>query len=489
MLHYLLPRLRDFVFVLVLIGGLVTGARMLNTDSDLGRNLALGNYILSSHQIPTTDLLSFTKAGQSRPPYEWLADILFALAYRLLGLDGVVLLTSLVLAVTFTCVYLDAVQRSAAPILTLFMGIWAAVASSLHWLSRPHVFSFLFFALWLAMLERVRRGQQQPLWLFPLLMLIWANAHGGFIFGFLAYLAYLVGWAWDSLRKSGDRRVGRSLAWIGGTSLVASFMTPDLWGNWLATLNNRSTFVLSQTVETMPLNLASLNAWPFVGLLALSVLLIPLRWKEFVPAHVLLLAGLALAGVVFARNAPFFAIAAAPICAALLARSFSFSPLAIWLKLEDGFAAIDRSMRGWLWSGLAVVVAVGVLFYRQQETKTTVFHLNPSTFPVAAVSWLDQHPQQGHMFNDINWGGYLIFSLWPRERVFIDSQTDFYGESLLRQYVGILEAAPGWDTDLQQYNIRWLLIPPSVPLAAIAARAQGWQVAYQDETAVVLVRR
>src|SRR5512135_1260982 len=143
MQRYLLPRLRDFVFILLLAGAMISGPRMLNTDSDLGRHLTLGDYILTSGRMPTQDILSSTRAGQSRPPYEWLAQVLFALSYRILNLDGVVLLTSTAIAAAFAVVYLDSVRRSNWPILAMFTTFWAAAASSLHWVSRPHVFTFL----------------------------------------------------------------------------------------------------------------------------------------------------------------------------------------------------------------------------------------------------------------------------------------------------------------------------------------------------------
>src|SRR5512141_1424261 len=264
--RYLLPRLQDFFFVLLFAGALLSGSRMLNADSDLGRHLTLGNYILTSHEVPTHDLLSFPKSGESRPPYEWLAQVLLALSYRLLGLDGVALLTSLVLAASFTVVYADSVERSNAPILSLFLAAWAAAASSLHWVSRPHVFSFLFFAIWLSMSDRLRREKRVALWQFPALMLVWANTHGGFILGFLACAAYLAGWLFDFLRRSSRPLLGKRLLIVTATSLVASILTPDLWRNWSAVLNNRSAYVLSRTVETMPLQLSLPNVWPFLAL-------------------------------------------------------------------------------------------------------------------------------------------------------------------------------------------------------------------------------
>src|SRR5689334_15258015 len=135
-LRHLFPRFEDLIFVLVLAVAFVLGPRMLGIDSDLGRHLALGNHILDTGSIPDVDILSYTKAGESRPPYEWAAQTLFALVHKLAGLDGVIFLSGLVLAATFWYVYLQANGTTNAPFLTLGLTLLAVAATSIHWLPR-----------------------------------------------------------------------------------------------------------------------------------------------------------------------------------------------------------------------------------------------------------------------------------------------------------------------------------------------------------------
>ena len=483
----LLPRLRDFVFIMIFAGALTTGVRMLNTDSDLGRHLALGRYILASGRVPTQDILSFTKAGESRPPYEWLTQVILAGAYRLLKLDGVVLLISLLIALAFTVVYVDCIQRSGMPILALLIAVWAALASSLHWLARPHVFSFLFFAIWLYGLERWRRGDRWPLWAFPALMLVWANTHGGFIFGFIALAAYLAGWLLDLWRKAASRADGTRLFIVGLTSGLASLLTPDIWHNWDAVLNNRSRYVLSRTAETMPLRLTTLGTWPFLALLMLAIMLLLYLRMRVPAAHLFLLGGLAALSIAIVRNIPFFAIAAAPILSEWAAQALT--GLRTWRRVEDRFAEIDAALQAGLWSALVVLIAVGIFAYRDARTHASTFRFRQDLFPVQAADWVDQHPQSGRMFNDFNWGGYLLYRLWPRQQVFIDSQSDFYGEALTKQAAEIAAGAPGWDADLVEYDISWILVPRTSGLAQAAAASSAWQIEYQDDVAIILIRK
>ena len=187
---YLLPRLENVLFAAIFLGVIGLGSRLLNQDGDLGRHLTIGSYIISHHAIPTHDLFSHTMQGAALTPHEWLAQVIFASAYKVAGLNGVVYLCALMLAVTFALVYRQCMQRSRIVLLSLCFTILAAAAASLHWLARPHLFTLLLVVVWTGILEQMRRGDQRRWWILPLIMLVWANLHGAFIAGFAIWAAY-----------------------------------------------------------------------------------------------------------------------------------------------------------------------------------------------------------------------------------------------------------------------------------------------------------
>ena len=179
----LFPSLGDLLFVAVFILALSFGSQMLSLDSDLGRHLTIGNYILDHRIIPNRDLFSHTLSNEARPPYEWLSQILFALANRLLGLDGVILFTASMIAIAFYLVFIFTSRGGGSLIIAFSITILAIGASSIHWLPRPHIITFLLLAIWIEFLEQLRKGRPVHLFTFPLIMLFWANLHGGFVFG------------------------------------------------------------------------------------------------------------------------------------------------------------------------------------------------------------------------------------------------------------------------------------------------------------------
>ena len=106
-----LPRVSTILFSLLFICAVWIGPRMMNMDGDLGRHLTVGNYILTHASIPTRDLFSYTMQGQPFTPHEWLSEVLFALAFRALGFNGVVVLSALLIATTFWLIFKEMIRR------------------------------------------------------------------------------------------------------------------------------------------------------------------------------------------------------------------------------------------------------------------------------------------------------------------------------------------------------------------------------------------
>lgn len=480
---FFLPRLREILFVTIIFAALTFGPRMLSLDSDLGRHLALGNYILENGNIPTRDIFSHTLNGELRPAYEWLSQVFFTLAYHALGLDGVIFFCATIIGIAFAVVYTDAARRSKLPLTTLITVILSIASSSLHWLPRPHIFTFLLLAVWLERLDRARQGEEIPLWQFMILMLAWVNLHGGFIFGVLAWFAYLSGWFWERIWTRSFKNHWK-IVLVGAASLPMTVLTPSGFGNWQAVLNNNSRYILRRTLETMPADFTQPVTWLFGLLLLATIFIFHANRKKTPTAHIFLLSGFAILGLLMARNIPLFAIAAAPILSDILGKKIA--PASPLMALESNFSTLEKSLRAGLWSG-AIWVGIAAALAFRFEVRGEAVQFNPNVFPVAASDWLETHPQSGNMFNEFNWGGYLLFRAWPHHKVFLDSQTDFYGEALVREYEAALTAGSGWESVLEKYDIEWTIIPPDSPLAR-KLQTLGWKIEYGDDTAVILRR-
>jgi hypothetical protein len=481
---YLIPRLKDVFFISLLITVIFFGPRTFNLDGDLGRHITIGDYIIENASIPRTDIFSHTMSGQALTPHEWLAQVLLALAHRLLGLSGVVLVTALIISTTFTIVLSESQEESRMPGISLMVTALAAVASSLHWLSRPHVLTFLFLAVWTLLLERVRRDKYAPVWAFGLLMLLWANTHGAFLAGFVTWGAYLAGVlleAWETRQGA----INRLKAWakIGLISLAATFLNPagfHLWGTSTGFISNR--YLVSHTQEYLPPDFHISATWPFLVLIALVIFILASNQKPPPYAHRLLLSGWAVMGLYSARNIPLFAIIAAPILSRTLADILSNTG---WKAVENNLLKIEQSLRGAMWTIISILAAV---YLMSSSAMRTYNRFDPAIFPVDAVNWLEENPQEGRVFNYFSWGGYLLYRQWPKILVFIDGQTDFYGEALTRDYEQAITLSSNWEAVLEQHEVGWALLPKNSVLAKALINDLTWEVLYKDDTAIILRR-
>ncbi len=485
MKRYLLPKFGDILFLSIFTVILLFGPRTFNLDGDLGRHLTIGNYILDNFSIPRSDIFSHTMFGQPLTPHEWLAQVAFALAGNALSLAGTVFLTALVVAAAFTLVFHESVQRSRMPFMALLITLLAAAASSLHWLARPHVFTFLYLAIWVLLMERVRTAKRTPVWLFGIVMLVWANTHGAFIAGFVTWGAYLAGQILERCTQgSWDLASFKSWGLMGIISLLVTFINPagfHLWGTSFGFVGNR--YLVSHTQEYLPPNFHTPGTWPFLLLIGLIIFVLAIKKNRIPFSHSLLLAGWAVLGLYSARNIPLFAIVAAPILSETVAVLLSGARR--WNKIEANLLRIEQSLRSGVWISAIILLAYIALSTPVMQAYNS---FDAAVFPVQAVDWLESHPQDGKVFNYFPWGGYLLYRQWPQRLVFIDGQTDFYGENLTREYEQVFTLADNWEGVLERYNVAWALLPRDSVLTRALTESSGWNVLYNDATAMVLRR-
>ena len=155
---------------------LALGARLLN-DPDSYSHIAVGRWIMAHRAVPASDPFSFSMHGAPWITFEWLSEVIYAMAYALSGWAGVVALAAaaVALAVALLTRFL---LRELAPIPALLMVIAAVILLAPHILARPHVLTLPIMVAWAAALVRcMDRRAPPPYWALPLLVL-WANLHG-----------------------------------------------------------------------------------------------------------------------------------------------------------------------------------------------------------------------------------------------------------------------------------------------------------------------
>jgi hypothetical protein len=138
---------------------------------------------------------------------------------------------------------------------------------------------------------------------------------------------------------------------------------------------------------------------------------------------------------------------------------------------------------------LAAVIAGGVLVGSAPGlTYAHNVRMQARRFPAGAVAYLRAHQPAGPLLNSYDWGGYLIWTLYPRVRVYVDGRPDMYGDQFMDDFVHTYHAQPGWQATLRRRGVRLVLVEPTSGLGHALATARGWRVAYRDAVSVLYER-
>jgi hypothetical protein len=502
----LLPKVGDAFWIGLFSFVLQIGNKLMNGDGDLGRHITIGSYILDSGNIPTVDIFSHTMYGEQLVPHEWLSQLLFALFYRWSGFPGVILLCGFVITISFWLVFQNSKNASNSLFPSVFVTLLIVFTSLLHWLSRSHIFTFLLLALWMFELRSLSSNSDQKIyrrwWVFPLSMILWVNLHGAFIAGFVTWALYGIGMVIDiyfidsgkQKELESQKRLWFSFFLIGGTSFISTFLNPsgfNLWSNSFGYVANK--FLVDMTIEYRSPDFHILSAQPFLFIIGLFIVLLGIQRCKIPSSWLIVTAAWLVMGLYSARNIPLFAIVSAPALSSLMRDlvgllSEKWSVLRRLLKLDLELLQVEKSTYFFIYPMLAIFFAVYTIINGNSIGISSSITFDSDRFPVDAANWLDEFPQAGRMFNEFAWGGYLLYRQWPDQPVFIDGQTDFYGEDLTRQYLRVRDFQEGWEHVLDQYQVTWIIIPTKVAFARELHEHPGWKSIYQDSTAEIFIK-
>ncbi|HAL65366.1 MAG TPA: hypothetical protein DCP10_07365 [Bacteroidales bacterium] len=437
--------------------------------------------------------------GQPATQHEWLSALIFELINRLFGFEGIILLCALVIGATIYLLYKNISGENQTLLPVLLAVLLTLINSMVHWLARPHIFSFLLLIIWMIILKKMRDGHQNRWWMLPALMFVWVNLHGGFIIGFITWAIYGFGLGFDILfqrTEEKDRLAPRFWVYYllaGITSFFASLLNPSGFDLWVKVVGHASNkYLASITDEFQSPNFHEITFWPFLLTIGLLVIVLGLSNKKFKSEILFNAASWLMLGLYSGRNIPLFAIITAPLLAEglndLLVNANPDVKLSIWIKgLDSRLQVLDGQLKGTFWPLFSILIVIlGLAAGLKFDMNGQGYALDPEVFPIAAVDWLEDNPQEGEMFNYFTWGGYLEYRLWPEKRVFIDSKSDFFGEDFVRQYGKVILQQEGWQEVLDQYDVSWAILPTGERAVRAIEEKLGWVVIYQDNTAVII---
>ena len=469
------------------------GWKRLFLDGDSGFHIRIGELILQTGQVPTTDPFSFSLPGKDWFAFEWGAEVLQASLNQAWGLKGVAIMTGLILAFTFVLVFLFCLWRGANGGISLLLTFLTVNAASIHFHARPHIFTLLLLVIAAWLLEQDRRKPSRYVWLLIPITVLWANLHGAFpiLFVFIGLLVVGLlaeGWLDPKLRPEKYRHAFR-FGLLGFACLAASLINPygyHVHQHILETMRAKWLIAIVDEFKSPSFRSEQLMVFMillFLGLASLGRLVA--RRKLCEAAIILFFAWASLTSV---RHVPLFVLMASPIMAVeLTALWASFaatrphtSVFRILDDLSNKLSAGNRHPSLW--------ALVFVFYLCIASAMVWPKDLSDETFPTALVTRHQSPLASARVFTTDQWGGYLIYRNFPTQKVFIDGRHNYYGEKIVTEMVQLLGGAVETQKLLDKYQFEFVMVPPEAALATILRMLPAWTLIDQDKQALLFQR-
>ena len=488
------PTLVDVFFIaltLWLFNASPVGWSSLLSDGDTGWHIRVGEWVLEHGTVPKQDLFSFTKAGESWFAWEWLCDVIFAGIHGMWGLKGLVYFSGILIVCSIVILLRWMAWRGSLFLIAMPLALMCVGVSSIHYLARPHVFTLLLLPVAMWLLDADRRRPTPWVWMLIPLTALWTNLHGGFMAWIacvgLVFGGYLIEaiWAWsqqDPINLPALKRYGVLAAGCAGATLVNpyGYHLHEHIAKYLQSKFIHEVVQEFQSPSFRSETMLQLEVLLFLGLIAVGLTLAGRQKPDWVA--ILWLGFWAHQCLHAVRHATVYVLVATPLIAAVLSERAQGltanlprkSVARILVSLAEDVAARFRGITLW---PVAFLVVYGFLAPPLVRW--------PSDFPTEKfpVSLMHEHKEllaTNRVLTSDQWADYLIYQSYPRQRVFIDGRSDFYGERLGREYLKLMTGQDGWESVREKYRFRVALIPGDWALLPQLKRSSEWKLIAED---------
>ena len=469
---------------LAAIGGMSFYTKLCVIDNDIWWHLKVGDWMVEHLAVPHTGILSRTAATRPWVAYSWGYEVLMSLVYKWFGLMGIGLYGTLITILVAYAVYWMLRRISGRFWVALVLAALTCWAFLFNGMPRPVFFSIALFCVTLALLlEANRTGRVELLYWLPLIFWVWGNLHIQFIYG-LFLIGLLVGTtlaqriadSWGIAPSFLVPATLPSLPLLGvfASCLLATLIGPNFYHPYIAVYEySKAKFAYNVIIELQPLSFRGSSH--YVQLLLTACGFFAVGWRKKIDLFKLaMMTACSLVAYRTMRDAWFVAIPAAACIADFPVAEAECDAAENWME-NLGVAA-------------AVVVLLLVISRGTDFTSRDLDRAISSEYPVNAVNFLRRNPQPGPLYNNLGWGGFLMWYM-PDYPVAIDGRNDLYGDELDQLFYASQSAEAGYTTDPYLNEAGVVVLAADLPLAKILTADPRFKLIYQDSLAVVFGRQ
>jgi len=460
-----------FSFAMMFI--LSIAAMLPIVPNDFSPFLRIGDEIIKTGHIPTTEFMTYTQFGKPAAYPYWLSSLFLLGVYKLGGVTLTAIILMLCIGGFYSLLWLCLREFNTGLIASVLILILVALIGSLFFSIRPQTLTYPFFGFALLVIIRWQKGENSHLWVLPLIAMLWANIHGSFIVLFFILIpAFIFG--------SGNRKRLALFTIISLLSTLFNYYGFEAWTNVFSMVNNQS-IRLFMAEWNPPVNQGwQLNLF-FLGFLSIPVLTAIAKQKIKIIFWIWYL-GFGWMALTSVRYIIWF---------------LPFEALLISMLINPFFEKLlGHSSR---FQNRTLNVVIGVCFLIFPLTllpgiRNHWWQQSPpefdKTIPVEATIWLKENSQlPNNLWSDFDYTTYLTYEL-PQRKMFMSNRIEDFSIDLIEEYFQIAQAKYNWQSLLDKYDIN--MVMPSIQqqpaLIKALSSSPDWREIYRDQQAVIFLR-
>lgn len=479
-------------YIFLIIITLILTFSVNNPDYDFWHRLAVGSLFFQTGTIFKHDIFSYLPTKDLWIDHEWGSGVVFYFLVNHFGDLGIFILkAAIIFAIFILIIKIIKLQTNENPVgVFYFLLLGFSLLPGIANLLRCQFFTYLFFTLWLYALERMKRGENKIIWIFPATMLFWVNLHGGFLAGIGLIIIYVVG---EFLNRKNYLKYFGTLALTIPVTLInpygfklwnfiieASFMhRPDIQ-EWHA-INLSGPF---HTIGAVKIHL--LTGFMIFAILTVMTGIKLLRQKEkFDWTRIILVTLLLYFGIRHQRHTEFLVLTVPGLfyhhyihlldpIHIFIKNNLTDTKYKIWTAVKYGFGYI-----------LLLVILISSL--PQLSASITV---NPGVYPVGSLAFVKLNNISGNLATTYNWGSYALWKLYPQCKVLIDGRYEqVYSNAVYNMAIQFSEKKGDWQAILRNYRADVLVLSKANYSQEDILRFKDWSLVYDDTVSAVLLPR
>ncbi|UCG78258.1 MAG: hypothetical protein JSV21_12045 [Nitrospirota bacterium] len=427
-------------------------------DPDLFWHLKTGEWIWDNKALPEKDPFSFTINPYTYEKFDrtqivlqkyWLAQLVIYGFYGIAGLKGIIAFRVVLYLLIFLLLIIWLLKIDVPLFVSVLFLLPLFSAMAFYTGSRPNVISFFMAIVILFVLTELRGSRLY--FLLPLIILLWQRMHGGYILGMIMLFIFFVKAAYDHFKK-GEKGNKKELIVL-GLSLAVPFADLSVIKIFLAifeTSGSHYSRTISESISPVThMKLGTYTPITLLGIITVLNAIFIRRYKVEVKLIVLFVTALS-----------FTAIRYIPFCALL---SFPFIVRELYYSLKR---YLDKELVRIILVPLTLIIYIYFIIGALSAARSFSGRVIMPTYPADAVEFIKDNNIKGDMFNFYDWGGYLIYGLYPDKKVFIDGRGlvlavhNVYDAVIRGDKGRSIGGVPKWSAVLDTYNIEFVLIPP-----------------------------